>query len=230
MTRQEFIDVIALIAVKLRQAGSSIFPSVRIAQAMLETGCVIHSWNNLVGYKVGSGEPNAHWKGRSVSTKTWEVYDGVRVDGVQAHWRAYDSIEDCFRDQDLLFERSRYDRVRTARSPQEQTFMLRACGYATDPVYELKLNSFISGFELEQYDVTQEVEEDMKLELWQWRMIGDALAGLSQVPQEASREPILSYTWAEKAYSQELSVSEALFILTVAQARAQGVIVEKRDS
>lgn len=157
MTKQEFIAVVAPIAVKLRKDGSPIFPSVRIAQAMLETGCVIHAWNNLVGYKVGSGKPNAYWKGRSVSTKTWEVYNGVRVDGVQANWRAYDTIEDCFRDQDLLFGITRYARVRAAQTPQEQTTALYMCGYATDPAYAQKLNSFISGFELEKYD--KEAEE-----------------------------------------------------------------------
>lgn len=157
MTRQEFIAVIAPIAVKLRKEGSPIFPSVRIAQAMLETGCAIHSWNNLVGLKVGSRPPNAYWKGRSVSTKTWEVYDGIRVDGVQANWRAYDTIEDCFRDQDILFQLSRYNRVRAAGSPQEQTAMLYACGYATDPAYAQKLNSFISGVDLTKYD--KEAEE-----------------------------------------------------------------------
>jgi len=152
MKREDFIAVIAPIAVQLRREGSPIFPSVRIAQAMLETGCVLHEWNNLVGYKVGSGQPNAFWRGRSVSTKTWEVYNNIRVDGVQAHWRAYDCIEDCFRDQDVLFNWRNYDRVRAAASPQEQTEMLRACGYATDPEYAKKLNSFISGFELEKYD------------------------------------------------------------------------------
>ena len=166
MTRQEFIDVIAPVAKKLRAEGSPILPSVRIAQAMLETGCVLHDWNNLVGYKVGSGLTNAFWTGRSVSTKTWEVYEGVLYDNVTANWRSYDSIEDCFRDQDLLFQWSRYDRVRAAQSPQEQTAMLQACGYATDPAYPLKLNSFISGFELWRYDsIDVEEEDDMKLEL-----------------------------------------------------------------
>ncbi|WP_051775590.1 glycoside hydrolase family 73 protein [Paenibacillus tyrfis] len=152
MKREDFIAIVAPVAVKLRREGSPIFPSVRIAQAMLETGCVIHEWNNLVGYKVGSGRPNEFWKGKSVSTKTWEVYNNVRVDGVQAHWRAYECIEDCFRDQDLLFDWSRYDRVRRAQTPQEQTEMLRVCGYATDPDYTRKLNNLIASYYLEQYD------------------------------------------------------------------------------
>ncbi|WP_054976647.1 glycoside hydrolase family 73 protein [Paenibacillus sp. A3] len=152
MTRDQFIAVVAPVAVELKREGSPIFPSVRIAQALLETGGKIHEWNNLVGYKVGSGRPNEFWKGKSVSTKTWEVYDGIRVDGLQAHWRAYDCLEDCFRDQDLLFQWSRYDRVRSARSPQEQAEMLRICGYATDPDYSKKLNHLIASYSLEQYD------------------------------------------------------------------------------
>ncbi|WP_088833930.1 glycoside hydrolase family 73 protein [Paenibacillus tyrfis] len=152
MTREQFIAAVAPVAVELKREGSPIFPSVRIAQALLETGGRIHEWNNLIGYKVGSGQPNEFWKGKSVSTKTWEVYDGVRVDGVQAHWRAYDCLEDCFRDQDLLFQWSRYDRVRSAKSPQEQVEMLLVCGYATDPDYSKKLNNLIANYSLEQYD------------------------------------------------------------------------------
>jgi flagellar protein FlgJ len=205
MIRQEFIDLIAPVAMKLRAEGSPIFPSVRIAQAMLETGCVIHSWNNLVGYKVGSGITNAYWNGRSVSAKTWEVYEGVRYDNVTANWRAYDTIEDCFRDQDLLFLWSRYDRVRTAQSPQEQTAMLQACGYATDPAYPLKLNSFISGFELSKYDVLSvEEEDDMKLELTQQGWV--ALAGSLQKAYDGGL--LGDYRFVEKAYKGVLTRSE----------------------
>lgn len=51
-TRQEFIEMIAPIAVKLRVENSPIYPSVRIAQAIQETGGNLNAWNNLVGYKV----------------------------------------------------------------------------------------------------------------------------------------------------------------------------------
>ncbi|MBD0381271.1 glycoside hydrolase family 73 protein [Paenibacillus sedimenti] len=153
--KHAFIAVVAPIAVKLRKEGSHIFPSVRIAQALLETGGVLHPWKNLVGYKVGSGTPNAYWKGKSISTSTWEVYDGVRVDGVQANWRSYDSIEDCFCDQDLLFNRSRYERVRGAKTAQEQTLALYLCGYATDPAYSIKLQGLIRDFNLNKYDILE---------------------------------------------------------------------------
>lgn len=67
------------------------------------------------------------------------------------------AIEDCFRDQDLLFNWSRYDRVRAAQTLQEQTEMLRVCGYATDPHYPKKLRGLIASYALEQYD--KEAEE-----------------------------------------------------------------------
>ncbi|RAV18899.1 hypothetical protein DQG23_24255 [Paenibacillus contaminans] len=217
MKREDFIDVIAPIAVQLRNEGSPIFPSVRIAQAMLETGCVLHPWNNLVGYKVGSGQLTPFWHGRSVSTKTWEVYDGVRVEGVQAHWRAYDCIADCFRDQDLLFSWSRYDRVRAAVNPQEQTAMLLACGYATDPTYNQKLNSFMAGYDLGKYD---EEDDTLKFEHdWQWKMLGDALDGLY------NKGVISDWTWAEKAYMRKLTQSELAWLNAIVLARQAGVEV-----
>jgi flagellar protein FlgJ len=164
LKKKEFIDIVAPIAIQLRLEGSLIFPSVRIAQAMLETGTVIHEWNNLVGFKVGNGATNAYWHGRSVSTKTWEVYDGVRYDNVTANWRAYDTIEDGFRDQDILFSRSRYTAVRAAQNPIQQTQALYESGYATDPSYATKLQGIIANNNLLTYDeeVTRMLEQLQK--------------------------------------------------------------------
>jgi flagellar protein FlgJ len=150
-----FIARIAPIAVQLRIEGSPIFPSVRIAQSGLETGWKIPAWNNLGGYKVGSGKLTPYWRGKIVNKGTWEVYDGKRVD-VTAAFRAYDSVEDFFRDQDLLFANTRYARVRSARTPEEQADMLQACGYATDPQYAAKLKNIMRTYGLSRYD--EEVE------------------------------------------------------------------------
>jgi flagellar protein FlgJ len=189
---QDFIAIVAPIAVKLRLEGSSIFPSVRIAQAYHETGGVIHPWNNLVGYKVGSGEPNAYWHGETVSTRTWEVVDGARYDNEPANWRAYDTIEDCFRDQDLLFERERYRRVREAETPLEQTAALYMCGYATDPQYPSKLYAHIVKYDLAQYDMeVQDVLEQLKKEIEQLKQEVDAL----KVNDKSAEIP----EWAQEA-------------------------------
>ena len=151
MSASAFIAQIAPITVQLRVEGSPIFPSVRIAQSGLETGWKIPPWNNLGGYKVGSGKLTPYWRGAIVNKGTWEVYDGKRVD-VTAAFRAYDTVEDFFRDQDLLFGASRYDRVRTARTPEEQCASLQLCGYATDPAYAGKLMAIIREYGLKKYD------------------------------------------------------------------------------
>ncbi|WP_082882671.1 glycoside hydrolase family 73 protein [Paenibacillus swuensis] len=150
--QQAFIAFVGPVAVRLRLEGSPVFPSVRVAQALLETGATIHSWNNLVGFKAGRGKPNAFWDGRTISTKTWEVYNGTRVNNVTANWRVYDTIDDGFRDQDLLFHNSRYYHVRTASTPVEQTQALYRAGYATDPAYPTKLQNLISVYNLYQFD------------------------------------------------------------------------------
>jgi Muramidase (flagellum-specific) len=156
MTASAFIDRIAPIAVQQRLEGSPIFPSVRIAQAGLETGWNIPPWNNLGGYKVGNGKLTPYWRGKIVNKGTWEVYDDQRVD-VTAAFRAYDSVEDFFRDQDLLFQIPRYDRVRLATTPEQQADMLQACGYATDPQYGEKLKRIIDIYDLKRYDLEAEV-------------------------------------------------------------------------
>ncbi|NOU89904.1 muramidase (flagellum-specific) [Paenibacillus sp. LMG 31460] len=151
-TRQEFIELIAPIAVKLRLENSPIYPSVRIAQAIHETGGNLNVWNNLVGYKVGNGVLTPYWQGDRVSTTTWEVIGGIRYDNVPGDFRAYPTLEAGFRDQDLLFGSPRYASVRIARSPGEQVKALQSSGYATDPSYASKLNTIIQTYGLTHFD------------------------------------------------------------------------------
>lgn len=167
MNRSEFVAIIAPIAQKLWQDGSgALFPSIRLAQTILETGGTIHPWNNIVGYKVGSGAYTAYWKGASVSTKTWEVYNGVRQDNVQANWRSYASVEDCLRDQDLLFQLPRYKDVREAKTPEDQAVALYRCGYATDGDYHKKLIAIAAPYK--GYDTAKNpvLKEEPKLDEW----------------------------------------------------------------
>ena len=127
------------------------FPSVRLAQNLLETGGVIHPWYNLGGIKVGNSKPNQWWNGTSVNRGTWEVYDGKRVD-IEANFRAYVSVYCFYKDQDLLFENARYKRVKDSKSPQEQAKALYLCGYATDPNYAGKIINIINDYGLTKYD------------------------------------------------------------------------------
>jgi flagellar protein FlgJ len=203
MSAAAFIAQIAPIAVQLRVEGSPIFPSVRIAQAGLETGWKIPAWNNLGGYKVGSGKLTTYWRGKIVNKGTWEVYDGKRVD-VTAAFRAYDSVEDFFRDQDLLFGASRYARVRAAKTPEEQADMLQVCGYATDPAYSSKLVGIIRTYGLKRYD--EEADNQMQLSNYQWQRIEIGVKSL------LDRKIISDSAWLEKAQKRTLTRDELAWL------------------
>ena len=160
MTRKEFIQTLLPHVQKVRAEGSKMFPSVRLAQNILETGGKIHDYFNLGGIKVGSGKPNAYWKGKVVNKGTWEVYDGKKVDIVAA-FRAYDSLYDFYKDQDILFENARYKEVREAKTPEDQAVALYKCGYATDPQYFKKLIDIIKAEGLKIYDVLPKPAPDL---------------------------------------------------------------------
>lgn len=152
MNKTEFIQAILPSVLKTRAEGSFMFPSCRIAQNILETGCNIHPWFNLGGIKAGKGKPNAYWKGETVHKGTWEVYNGVR-ENTTADFRAYASLYDFYKDQDIFLSAKRYAPVVKATSPEEQAERLRQCGYATDPEYAIKIKAIIQANNLKQYDV-----------------------------------------------------------------------------
>ncbi|MGM0882583.1 MAG: glycoside hydrolase family 73 protein [Bacillota bacterium] len=209
LSRAAFIAKLAPIVKQVRAEGSPLLPSVRLAQNILETGCVIHPWYNLGGIKVGSGKPNGFWKGRSILKGTWEEYGGTRVD-TAAYFRVYDSLYDFYKDQDLLFQLPRYDRVRNAKTPEQQAAMLQACGYATDSAYPGKLIALIQANDLTQYD---KEDDDLELTDWQW----DALAGA--VKRLLDDKVISDQEWLEKTKQKKLTISELTWFNTIAISR-----------
>lgn len=160
ITQEQLISRVANVSYELVLDGSSIFPSVRLAQAILETGGQAPSWNNIFGIKVGTGKTTPYWDGRYVTRTTREVIDGKSVQGVSADWRYYETVEDCVRDHELFLQTPRYAQVRTSTTPQQQCAALYAAGYATDaptevdgdPSYSEKLWSIIQSRNFIKYD------------------------------------------------------------------------------
>jgi N-acetylmuramoyl-L-alanine amidase len=98
----------------------------------------------------------------------------------------------------------------------------------TDPVNAFSLNSktfteFIADVGSEYDECLEEEDEDkmpMKFENdWQWTMLGDALDGLYK--QGLLRD----YTWAEKAYTRQLTTTELAWLNTIIFARQNDVEV-----
>ncbi len=134
--------------------GTKIFPSVKMAQACLETGfgkTIVLAANNLFGIKAG-GSYTPYWKGKTVTHGTHEEYSGRTV-SIADNFRAYDSVEDSIRDHTYFIEKySRYLPVLAATTPEEQCQQLQNCGYATDTSYASKLLYIINMFNLRELD------------------------------------------------------------------------------
>lgn len=153
MKEQEFIkkysDPIIFATV-----GTPLFPSVKMAQAALESywgNSTIGTANNLFGIKA-TGSHTPYWKGDFVTATTTENY-GSGTTVIQAKFRAYETLSDSVKDHShILLTLSRYERVRTATTPEQQAKALQDCGYATDTNYANKLIHLINQYNLKELD------------------------------------------------------------------------------
>lgn len=146
MTRTEFIQKFTPVVIQAA-AGSGLFPSLFMAQAILESSdkngvpgasLLASKYNNYFGIK-----DSAAWTGKTVNLKTREVYNGkseIITDG----FRVYDSPTESFADRvKFLKSNARYKKVFAAVTPLQQAIELKAAGYATDPSYASILQSII---------------------------------------------------------------------------------------
>lgn len=149
--KQAFLDKYAD-AITIACDGTGIFPSVKIAQAALETGWGMHIvGNNMFGIKA-TGSTNAYWHGDKVTAGTTEEVNGVPV-SITSNFRKYNTVSDSIRDHNqLLINNTRYANVLSAKTPEEQCRALQSAGYATDSSYAQKLISTINANNLKRYD------------------------------------------------------------------------------
>ena len=167
MTRAEFINKFAPI-VKKASAGTGLFASLFMAQAILESSdkngvpgasSLSAKHNNFFGIKA---QKNDGWTGKVVMKKTREVIKGKDV-MVDAPFRAYDNAEQSFADRVAFLIRNRnYSKagVFKATTPEEQADALQRAGYATDPDYAKTLKAMIAKYKLTTLDLTPTSPEE----------------------------------------------------------------------
>lgn len=226
MGSDTFIAAVAPIARRLWDEGSHIFPSVRIAQALHETNAQLHTWNNLTGMKA-VGPPTPYWSGTCITKGTWEVVKGSTINTDEA-FRAYDSIEQCFRDHDRLMRTERYKAVWDAKTPIDQIVALLRCGYATDPNYHAKIiNNWWRPLHLAAYDPPvspiklKGVGIPMQLDQTEWQALYEALNAMYHDSVDGKIAPVLNdYTYAGKAAEKIMNSDELLVCLTTVIAKA----------
>lgn len=146
--------------------SSGLFPSVKGAQMLLESGYVKSELalnaNNCFGMKTslsGNGWPGSAWDGVSKYTKkTQEQNPDGTAHTVTADFRRYSCIEDSVKDHSayLLGAKNgsvlRYAGIAQCKDYREQLTLIKTGGYATDVQYVEKLCSVIEQHKLDRYD------------------------------------------------------------------------------
>lgn len=149
------------IAVVNAAKGTGLFPSLFMAQAILESGngqsSLAKKYNNHFGIKASKD-----WKGKVIDMKTREVFNGNEV-FIKDGFRWYTNPLDSFKDRvDFLKKNQRYAKhgVFTAKSPEEQADALQRAGYATDPNYANTLKMLIAKYNLKVLDSMEVKKKD----------------------------------------------------------------------
>lgn len=159
MNKLDFIPSIAPIVQRVNsERGNPLYPSVVIAQAILETGFggsdLMMKGNALFGIKA-----TKTWKGKVYNADTKECYDGVSMTTIKATFRAYDNIEGSVNDYfDLITKNKRYEKALHTLSAYECITAIKEGGYATDPKYIDKVMTVIKNNNLTQYDHVDNVD------------------------------------------------------------------------
>ena len=128
--------------------GTGLFPSVKMAQMILESGWgkgyAVEKANNYFGIKADSS-----WKGDKVALPTPK--DANKV----SYFRKYSSVQDSIKDHsDFLKKQGRYAKAGlfNARNYSEQIDSLVKGGYAESKDYANTLNSIIDKYKLKDLD------------------------------------------------------------------------------
>lgn len=149
--------------------------AVATAQACLESG-----YGKYVGKDVNTGKYSYNLFGikgtgpaGSVVLKTWEVYDGKKVN-IQAKFRSYHNYTESFEDYMKLISTARfktggpliYQKALDVKDdPDAYARSIQACGYATDPDYAKKLIAIMDRERLRE----KAKEEYVNMELADWQ-------------------------------------------------------------
>lgn len=152
--KDKFLGLVSNLA-KDSSSKTGMSTALQIAQAILETGwgqnVPVDKYNgkfsyNLFGIK-GTGTNG------SVVSNTWEVYNGVSY-RIDAAFKAYNNLSESWDDRNkLLLTASRYAPFRAVMYDSTLgAWAVKRAGYATDPLYPIKLINIIDQYHLLELD------------------------------------------------------------------------------
>lgn len=152
MTNSEFIKKYASDMIQ-SCIGTGLFPSVMMAQALLE-GAAGKSTLAKVHHNHFGIKASFDWKGLTYHVNTNEQTAAGVVYTVKDYFKSYISDFEGFKDRTALLSKPRYKGVMLAGTAEGQCKELQKAGYATDVNYASKLIAILnsSAYNLKQYD------------------------------------------------------------------------------
>ncbi|MED1947310.1 MULTISPECIES: glycoside hydrolase family 73 protein [Brevibacillus] len=204
METQAFIQLIADHARK-SYPNHRIFPSIIIAQAILESG-----WGNKVPVDPATGRSSYNLFGikgtgpaGSVTIESKEVENGKTVTRT-SQFRAYENYQQSIEDHAQFLRKPAYKSVLAASTPAQAAQALEEAGYATDPAYAEKLTHLIQAYNLTQYDQFVP-EEPQSIPPWKLELGNRALQeGLLTSPEWLNKLEEPMPVWAVLAVTLRL--------------------------
>ncbi|MBG9944805.1 glycoside hydrolase family 73 protein [Brevibacillus formosus] len=204
METQAFIQLIADHARK-SYPNHRIFPSIIIAQAILESG-----WGNKVPVDPATGRSSYNLFGikgtgpaGSVTIESKEVENGKTVTRT-SQFRAYENYQQSIEDHAQFLRKPAYKSVLAASTPAQAAQALEEAGYATDPAYAEKLTRLIQAYNLTQYDQFVP-EEPQSIPPWKLELGNRALQeGLLTSPEWLNKLDEPMPVWAVLAVTLRL--------------------------
>lgn len=178
MNKNEFVGTIApMVVTENENRGNPLFPSVVIAQAILESAwgqsTIMMRANAIFGIKATTS-----WKGKVYNARTKECYDGYTYTSIYDCFRAYDNLEDSIHDYfDLICGLSRYSKALHTSSPEQCIRAIKDGGYATSPSYVDSVMKLIEQNNLTKYDDIKQENEDVEKEVNINQMAIDTING-----------------------------------------------------
>lgn len=153
MTLNEFESrVIPVIIEEATKRGYK-FPSAIVAQAICESGILkggstlSNRYFNFWGMKCGSG-----YKGKSVNLTTKEEYTAGTLTTIKDNFRSFSNIREGVEGYFLFIQKTRYQNLKEATSPEDYIQKLKADGWATSSTYVNTLTNILNKYNLKKYD------------------------------------------------------------------------------
>lgn len=137
-----------------------VLPSIAIGMACVESAYGTAGSckrNSFLGQKVGSGKTaTTYWPGKFFTSRTQEEYTVGNHTVINAAFRSYESMDQCFLNYYELLNTKLYSRVECTSDYEKQMSEIKACGYMTSSTEVNSVISIIKKYNLTQYDTVKE--------------------------------------------------------------------------